>query len=879
MTMVEQKQKAEKANESENAKKSLGQIIKKGSIQQMLICLVVLGILAVAVNIGIPALNEKQLIDDLDFNTRLVDKAEPRSVDGGTKGHLIYGPGTMMMPGDYTLWLYYSTDTDTNYVDISTPDGVIYKETLLKNKTVHRIDFTYDMETRLDCRVWYSGEGHLSVDHVEIRRMRRDLQMVQYALDALLLLIFAGYLGYFLAKLERKKRDAAGQNGETCEQIPWKTRIKKSVPVALFISFTFFVAGPIGLYLSNTSEFWFSLGQMLPILVVAFLSVAAIITIILSIFPGKLFPWTLAVAFGMGVGLYIEDNFLVRDYGLLNGSEIAWGTFAKWAVIDTLAWVAIIAASLLVVYFSRKWADKVIRYGSILLATLQAVALVITAATTPDLTGKSDYLLTTKNLSKVSSDENILVFVLDTFDVSFMTDFLAEHPEYKDKLSDFVFYPNTSTYGVFTHIAIPHILTNVVHRNEVSESNYEKLAFQYAPIYDALVEHNYDVGIYSSTYCMNYINPDKERQSIISNLYEGKPQISSQMQFLRAWIDLTAFRSFPHILKENFQPESGAFNILKGGSNGQSSYHPDSYIEPYIQLQEPLELESGKNAFRFYHTMGTHAGSVVLNEKSEEVGSTRTTLNQHIMGLFYVIDSYINQLKENGVYENSSIIIMADHGGIGAYNNALLMVKPKQYSGPFTISNAPISFTDLLPTFLELLGEDGSQYGRSIFEIGEDEQRTRYFYRDMKCDDGVSRVIEFRSDGDAGDAGSWVQVGPALDQLSIEVEPVSRFDTESQMYTVLLSNEATRHYQLSERPGDDLQVDLTLYSLTDRASHLVAYADGAEVFNGSVDPSGSAAFALPDGVLADDVVELRFEFPEENESAAHLIALNFAAKQ
>lgn len=855
------------------------QNMKREYIKQAIICLVALTILALTINIGVPALNKKQVFDGLDFNTRLVDKTEPRSVDGGPRGHLTFGPGTMLMPGDYTLWLYYSTDTDTNYVDICTPDGVIYKATLLKGKTVHRIDFTYDKETSLDCRTLYSGEGHLSVEHMELRRSRKDLQMVQFALDILLLLIFAGYLGYFFAKVEWKKPNTAGQDTEMGMQIPWKTRIKKSVPVALFISFTFFVAGPIGLYLSNTSEFWFSLWQMLPALLLSFVCGTLLALGILSVFPKQWYKRMLVFAFGLGVAIYVEGNFLVQDYGLLNGNAIEWEAFSKWAVIDTLIWIVISGGMLLLAHFLRRWTEKLVQYGSLFLVAVQAVALVISIVpNTKELTGKSDYLLTTENLSTVSDKENIIVFMLDTFDASYMVDFLNANPDNKEKFTDFIFYPNASTYGAMTHVAVPHVLTNVILRGEVSSANYLKLAYQYTPLYQTLAEHNYDTGIYTLSWLIDCISSDKERQSYISNAYEGRPHISSQAEFLKDWIELTAFRYLPHVLKGNFTLSFNAFNQLKSGTDGHNSYNLNN-TEPYIYLQEPLIFETGKNAFRFYHTNGTHAGSIIFNERAEEVGSTRTTLNMHIMGCFYVIDNYIQQLRDEGVYDNSTIIVMADHGGIAPYGNPLFMIKPKNHEGDFKVSNAPISYTDLLPTLLDILDEDGSQYGRSIFEIGEDEQRTRYFYRDMKCDDGVVRVMEYRTDGNAGDPDSWIQVGSALDQLPLEVEPVGAFEESSQIYTVLLSNEATRHYQLSERPEDDLQVDLTLYSLTDQASHMVAYADGVEVFNGSVDPSGNVSFVLPEGVLADDVVEFRFELPEETEKAAHLIALNFAAEQ
>ncbi len=833
-------------------------------------------VLAIGINVGIPMLNPKKVYDGVDLPSGIVGVGEPRSVTDGEKGSLTYGPYVTLEKGNHLVKVFYKTDTQSNTISCySTSVGTFLERTFLpENKTLYTFNLSFDEETnRVEVNIRYSGSGSLSVKRIEFIYQREDLLFTKNVLNLILIALVFGYFGYALSRIRIKQHDLKKEYTFT-----WKSRLKKAIPVAMLISFTFCVAGPIGIYLSNIDEFWFSLQQMLPVLLVTFFVSAAVIVGVLSLFPGKIFIPTLAIFFGIGVALYAEGNYLVHDYGLLDGNEIIWNDFSQWAATDTIIWLAIIFAALLIALLSISLADKIIKYGSIFITVVQAVALAITIVTTPGVAGKTDYLLTTKNMSTVSSGDNIIIFLLDAFDSSFMTDFLEENPAYKDSLEGFTYYPNTSTYGTYTRIAVPYILSGVVDRTEVSRGNYLKLAYQYAPLYQALDDHNYDAGVYTETDFVSYTDPDRDLSSLVTNVYEGVPHIASQTEFLKIWMELTGFRYLPHIFKANFALYSGAFDEMKSGENGKESYNmasPDSYTP----LKEPLQFEPGKNAFRFYHFGGIHAASVYLNSRGEAVGERQTNLTEHIKGLFYIINNYVRQMKDADVFDNSTIIIMADHGIAepkGVPGNPTLIIKPPNSHGDFSVSNAPITYADLLPTLMDILGEDGSKYGRSIFDIGEDEQRTRYCFRSLEWD-GKACIVECRIDGDARDLDSWVQIGPALDQLPIEVETVGAFEESSQIYTVLLSNDVTRHYQLTERPGDDLQVELTLYSLTDQASHMIAYADGVEVFNGSVDPSGNVSFALPESVFADDVVELHFEFPEESGKAANLIALRFEA--
>ena len=44
-------------------------------------------------------------------------------------------------------------------------------------------------------------------------------------------------------------------------------------------------------------------------------------------------------------------------------------------------------------------------------------------------------------------------------------------------------------------------------------------------------------------------------------------------------------------------------------------------------------------------------------------------------GALYIVEEYINQLKKSGIYDKTTIIIIADHGSVNLEQNPLFLIK------------------------------------------------------------------------------------------------------------------------------------------------------------------------------------------------------------
>ena len=94
--------------------------------------------------------------------------------------------------------------------------------------------------------------------------------------------------------------------------------------------------------------------------------------------------------------------------------------------------------------------------------------------------------------------------------------------------------------------------------------------------------------------------------------------------------------------------------------------------------------------------------------------------------------------------------------------NPILFVKPKgkDEREPLSYSKAPKTDEDLHGTILKELGvEDYRQYGTSVFDIEEGEQRTRYKYFQSVVEGREKHLYEYAIEGDAKDFSNWSLTG------------------------------------------------------------------------------------------------------------------------
>ncbi len=121
-------------------------------------------------------------------------------------------------------------------------------------------------------------------------------------------------------------------------------------------------------------------------------------------------------------------------------------------------------------------------------------------------------------------------------------------------------------------------------------------------------------------------------------------------------------------------------------------------------------------------------------------------------------DIYLNKLKESGVYDNSVIIVMADHGNhdysAESYQqHPILLIKGFDERHEFQIDDSPVSFTDLSDAYSRLL--DGVS-GEAVFDDLPQQRNRRFLLYDIK---DSSHLVEYEQTGRAEDMSTMISTG------------------------------------------------------------------------------------------------------------------------
>ena len=90
----------------------------------------------------------------------------------------------------------------------------------------------------------------------------------------------------------------------------------------------------------------------------------------------------------------------------------------------------------------------------------------------------------------------------------------------------------------------------------------------------------------------------------------------------------------------------------------------------------------------------------------------------------------MDALKEVGVYDNATIIITADHGGqeYPYYQPIFYVKRPNEHHETSPQTTAPISHNDLLATYAVSMNLDAGEYGYSIFDFEDGQERERTYW-------------------------------------------------------------------------------------------------------------------------------------------------------
>ncbi len=561
-----------------------------------------------------------------------------------------------------------------------------------------------------------------------------------------------------------------------------------AISISLFTALFFFPSMEI--YLGNMTEFVVIFRDIF-VPMFGLSVIAALINFALLRLAGKiktkLYNALFCIEMGLLLAFYAQELFMngrMLDLGsdqsvYLDDTKLIAANTAIYFVILILPSVLHIAAGMYKDKTAFVHAVKGMRiFVPAVVFVMQLVGFVSLMAANVKNFGLIDYrkYLSYEPLMSYSKDENTIVLLVDRLDGEWFDEYLETMPELKEGLDGFTYYRNNLSRYSFTFPSIVEMLSQKPYEGG-NTGDYLHEAWSGRDMMDELKDAGWEVDLLvdkSTTYYS--INDIKDK---CDNIKSSDDIIHVNYNIImRTMTDISFGKVMPYLLKPlfiykynstfsmsfikyNYLPEDYMFKLVNSTS--------DIMFYNYISTHD-VTADSQKNKFVFAHLNGIHDVSADVSAiyPGYQPG-TPPDYDTTARGTFKIVFDFFDKLKQAGVYDNTNIIVLGDHGR-QPYEYILetsddivspivtgLLIKPAGSGGALKINNtAEMSNCDLAASVIEMAGIDTDKYGDSYSDIEKNDiHRERYFGIYKYVGNDLSDFLTYAVNGDARDINNW----------------------------------------------------------------------------------------------------------------------------
>ena len=349
-----------------------------------------------------------------------------------------------------------------------------------------------------------------------------------------------------------------------------------------------------------------------------------------------------------------------------------------------------------------------------------------------------------------------------------------------------MYYPDTVSGYPWTVPSIPLILSGHYYDNTEPLSEYIKRAYLEKSFLTRLVNLNYKVELYQKFYDFNYY---KSREIATNVIRKGDVLSSDQATgYGLRLIDLALFKFSPHILKKHVYNDNQFIFSKKYSENKKNvKKHIEwlSYDREFVQkIDSNSKLLYKQPTYKFFHLRGAHApwftdenGKFLYGDKS------RKNYRDHVIYKFKLIKQLFNKFKQLGIYDDSIIYLISDHGagrsietklkteildtGIPLSENSnvpyqvkaravnMFLKKLPNSKGGLEISDRAFSNSEFPAEVLKDLGMSPNQAAKYINLATELDGRRYFYYLHRDSRKYLPSLYEFIINGNSWLDSSW----------------------------------------------------------------------------------------------------------------------------
>lgn len=528
----------------------------------------------------------------------------------------------------------------------------------------------------------------------------------------------------------------------------------------LSLLFLLLIYGPAESYFSNVNDFSFDIYDLLVMFVPVFIVCSIVVILMLflaNLVSNRMLSILLAISLGALLAFFVQGTFFSKNLPIIDGHIIDWSDYSYMRIQSILIWLFSFVFSFGLLIFANHERFQMLSsiIGGFTLAFL-LLSSALSGVFNNGFIDKDDLIITAKNLASFSDEQNFIIILDDGIDAGIFNEIIESKPEIKDSLAGFTFYKDTLSCYNYTAYSVPQILSGEKFLCQENYYLYLRRAYSESPFFKELEDAGYSLNLYS--YEVPKVYSWLERFDNI----KGDHTVGGfvyPVNFVKTMFKLSGIKYFPYDLKTkcNVSPVS-----IMGDSTKKSSADSvnSNGLREFYDLVNSTEFMSGKTKnFSFIYLDGAHPPFDTLGDLSF---SDSATYYDEVEASLTSISNYLEKLKETDVFNNSVILIMADHGNARwIYNddsgrqNPMLLVKGINEHDEFKTNNTPVSYENLLTAFGKLLNGKTAAEAFSV----SDTVTQRMFYMAGDSIIGTTSIIEYVQTGQADDMSTLKETG------------------------------------------------------------------------------------------------------------------------
>ena len=516
----------------------------------------------------------------------------------------------------------------------------------------------------------------------------------------------------------------------------------------------------ITFYLANEGEFWFELGDVMPDVLLVFFGMALGTALVHFLLPdGKRFSPRLLLAVLVAAGtlcVFIQDHFMSGYLPTLTGEAIDWSLYKAWNLYSLALWGGVFLLFLAVFAIRPRTARAAVYGLMILLLCAEAVNGTIDLATAKNENRRSGTYFTQNGMYETSKAGNVVVLVSDTFEGTYMNQILEDYPEVRELLDDCTYYDNVTGVSVFTYFSYAKLMSGVDFPIGKASEEGVTYCLENQTTMDRIHDNGWEIGYYTD------FSPTPNIRDLLINYADQRlrPNRTAQWSLTKLLLRSTLFRSVPHPLKPKFGAYTLEFEHVKFQLEDASPFIENDPIY-YDHLREKgLTAVDSAPRYTLQMLFGVHdpctldADFQLLTDRDELTVEERKI--QTGRAQLKLLRLYLDQLKEAGTYDQTTVIMTADHGFNQRFYPVFLVKEANRSEEGFRVDHTPISMQADYADLMDALTA-GKSFTEAIAPYAAEPERVRYAldFRSPVYETETTRrsIVEIR--GEAKDPDSY----------------------------------------------------------------------------------------------------------------------------